>query len=482
MEAAGVFQQRRAGVLLHITSLPSGTLGDDAFRFIEFLHQAKVSIWQMLPINQTHTDGSPYQCLSAHAINPSLLSIEKLKQEYWFEDNQQGDSTAEIIASAYQQFLEKADDQLKQGHTFFLEQNAYWLDDYVLFCELRQLNNNKAWFDWESPLRNRESNALADVAKKAETALTLRRFEQFLLFSQWQAIKHFSNEKQVLLFGDMPIFVAHDSAEVWAAPNMFQLDEQGQPNVVAGVPPDYFSETGQRWGNPLYDWQRHQEQGFLWWQQRLQTQLELFDLIRIDHFRGFEACWQIPASCETAIDGNWVEAPGDALFSALMTRFGELPLVAEDLGIITEQVTALREKYAMPGMKILQFAFGGDAQNPYLPHQHTHDTVIYTGTHDNDTSMGWYESSEEHVKHHLQDYLGGLGSGSIAWRLIQTALSSVATTAIVPFQDVLELNGEHRMNVPGTVEGNWTWQFDWSMVPPDAADKLRKLNELYGRS
>jgi 4-alpha-glucanotransferase len=479
MEAAGVFKKRRAGVLLHITSLPSGTLGDDAFKFIDFLHHAKVSIWQMLPINPTHSDGSPYQCLSAHAINPSLLSHEKLKTEAWFDEHQ---NQTNLIGSAHQQFFDKANESTKHQYADFLKEQAYWLDDYVLFCELRELNQNKAWFDWNEPFRNRDAAALEEIKQLHSQSLSLRCFEQFLLFVQWQNVKKYANEKQVLLFGDIPIFVAHDSAEVWAAPEMFQLDEFGHPIVVAGVPPDYFSETGQRWGNPLYDWQHHAEQNFEWWKLRLQTQLQLFDLIRIDHFRGFEACWEIPASCETAIEGTWVEAPGDALFSALMERFGELPLVAEDLGIITEQVTALREKYVMPGMKILHFAFGGGSENPYLPHQHTHDSVIYTGTHDNDTSIGWYESADEHVKHHFHEYIGNNDSSSIAWTLIQTALSSVASTAIVPFQDVLQLNGEHRMNVPGTVEGNWTWRFDWPMVQVDAADKLRKLNELYGRS
>ncbi len=482
MQKAGVFQQRRAGILLHITSLPSANLGDDAYKFVDFLQQAGMSIWQMLPINPTHADGSPYQCLSAHAINPRLLSHEKLKQETWFDQSgYDGALQSGLLASSYQQFIEKTSDDERAAFAHFNEQQAYWLDDYVLFCELRVLNNALAWFDWPESIRDREPNALAKVTAQREESLDIRRFEQFILFKQWHALKAYANERQVLLFGDMPIFVAHDSAEVWASPTLFQLDDNGQPTSVAGVPPDYFSETGQRWGNPLYDWRNHREQDFLWWQQRVQTQLALFDLIRIDHFRGFEACWEIPASCETAIDGHWVETPGDELFAKLLNVFGELPLVAEDLGIITENVTALREKYAMPGMKILHFAFGGEADNPYLPHQHSIDSITYTGTHDNDTTVGWYDNIEDHVKDHVQRYLGTTDE-SIAWQLMRTALSSVSEMAIVPFQDVLELGDEHRMNIPGTVDGNWTWQFSWQMVQPEFADRLRNLNELYGRN
>ena len=278
----------------------------------------------------------------------------------------------------------------------------------------------------------------------------------------------------------MPIFVAHDSADVWVNPELFTLDNKGWPEKVAGVPPDYFSETGQRWGNPIYRWQKHIDDDFQWWKQRLKTQLELFDLIRIDHFRGFEACWEIPADCETAIDGEWVKAPGDALFSKLVETFGELPLVAEDLGIITDEVTALREKYAMPGMKILQFAFGDDASNPYLPHQHTKDSISYTGTHDNNTTLGWFDDLDDKTKARVYEYLGG-SDEEMPWLLIRASLESVSQFSIIPMQDILALNAEHRMNVPGTTEGNWNWQFDWDMIDEGCASRLKKLNELYGR-
>jgi len=279
----------------------------------------------------------------------------------------------------------------------------------------------------------------------------------------------------------MPIFVAHDSADVWANSTLFTLDEQGQSTRVAGVPPDYFSDTGQRWGNPLYQWPEHEQQDYLWWQQRLTTQLVLFDLIRIDHFRGFEACWEIPANCETAIDGYWVKAPGEALFDKLVSVFGELPLVAEDLGIITTEVTALREKYAMPGMKILQFAFGGVADNPYLPHHHQSDSVAYTGTHDNDTTLGWYQALDDQTKNHITDYFGR-SNEDIAWQFNRIALQSVAQLAVLPMQDILALDGTHRMNVPGTTEGNWAWSFEWDQLEQDTSERLKHLNALYGRT
>jgi 4-alpha-glucanotransferase len=481
MQQAHIFDQRRSGVLLHITSLPSGNLGEDAYRFVDFLHDAGVSVWQMLPLGPTHDDRSPYQCLSAHAGNSRLISRTMLRAQPWADATKLKDpKMSRLMAHAYRQFETFADEGEKQAFSTFCEQHEYWLDDYVLFRELRHLNQSRAWFDWAAELRDRVPAALDKVRVERRDALTIRRFEQFMFFRQWHQLRDYANKRGVKLFGDMPIFVAHDSADVWAEPNLFTLDDVGQPTKVAGVPPDYFSETGQRWGNPLYNWPNHSAQNFDWWQRRLRTQLECFDLIRIDHFRGFEACWEIPASCETAIDGQWVAAPGEQLFDAMLDSFGELPLVAEDLGIITDEVTALREKYGMPGMKILQFAFGGDASNPYLPHQQCEDSVTYTGTHDNNTTLGWYESLEPHVKAHLHAYLGETKEG-MPWLLIRTALSSVSELAVLPMQDLLSLDATHRMNVPGTVDGNWRWQFSWDMVPEGITAKLKVLNELYGR-
>jgi 4-alpha-glucanotransferase len=481
MQHAQIFDQRRTGVLLHITSLPSGNLGQDAYRFVDFLQAAGVSVWQMLPLGPTHDDLSPYQCLSAHAGNNRLICPELLKGEAWADADKLNDlEMSQLIAHAYQQFVAFAEKGDKQALTTFCQQHEYWLEDYVMFRELRHINQSQAWFEWPQALRDREPEALAQVSNDRQEALNVRRFEQFIFYRQWHQLRAYANERGVNLFGDIPIFVAHDSADVWAEPDLFTLDDHGQPTKVAGVPPDYFSETGQRWGNPLYQWSRHIEQNFDWWRRRLHTQLECFDLIRIDHFRGFEACWEIPASCETAIDGHWVSAPGEQLFDTMLSHFGELPLVAEDLGIITDEVTALREKYAMPGMKILQFAFGGDASNPYLPHQQCEDSVTYTGTHDNNTTLGWYQSLDEHVKAHLHAYLGET-SEPMPWLLIRTALSSVSELAVVPMQDILSLDGDHRMNVPGTVEGNWCWQFEWERVNDEIAAKLKALNDLYGR-
>ncbi len=478
---ASIFNRRRAGVLLHITSLPSRTVGLDAYRFIDFLHAAGMTVWQMLPLGPTHEDNSPYQCLSAHAANSDLICIETLKSQDWADFGEQDLDRQTILMQAFGQFESNASPEQKQAFADFRLQQADWLDDYVLFCQIRELNQNKPWFDWPEPLRDRDMESLAAFRIKHQQALSIKCFEQFQFFTQWHALKYYANTQGVLLFGDMPIFVAHDSADVWANSDLFMMDTLGQATKVAGVPPDYFSETGQRWGNPLYDWTKHEAQDYLWWQQRLATQLELFDLIRIDHFRGFEACWEIPASCETAIEGQWVKAPGEALFDKLVTVFGELPLVAEDLGIITDQVTALREKYGMPGMKILHFAFGGDADNPYLPHQHQQDSVAYTGTHDNDTTLGWYQTLDQHTKDHLAAYVGE-SSETMPWLLIRMAMQSVAELAIIPMQDIMELTGSHRMNVPGSTEGNWSWSFLWQDVIEDNTAKLKQLNQLYGRS
>lgn len=480
-QQAAVFGRRRGGVLLHITSLPSGKIGKDAYRFVDFLSDSGMTIWQMLPLGPTHSDHSPYQCLSAHAANHKLICLDHVRSQQWADLDPKDARVDSLIKAAYPQFEERASGEQKSEFVLFCQQQAAWLDDYVLFCEIRELQQNKAWFDWPDTLRNRDKTALQQIAELHQQALNIRKFEQFIFFQQWQSLKQYANDKGVLLFGDMPIFVAHDSADVWANRDLFTLDEHGQSTKVAGVPPDYFSETGQRWGNPLYEWAAHQEQDYLWWQHRLQTQLTLFDLIRIDHFRGFEACWEIPADCETAIDGQWVKAPGEGLFDKLLAVFGELPLVAEDLGIITDEVTALREKYAMPGMKILQFAFGGEATNPYLPHHHQQDSVAYTGTHDNNTTLGWYEGIDDDTKNHINQYFGN-SDEEIVWQFNRIALQSVAQLAVLPMQDVLALNAEHRMNVPGTTEDNWTWSFEWGWVELNAIKRLKKLNDLYGRT
>lgn len=481
-------QQRQAGILLHPTSLPGpwrcGDLGAEAYHFVDFLAAAGQRLWQVLPLGPTHDDLSPYQSPSAHAGNPELISIEALCAAGWLEGEVIPATTnhakRELIIRAWNTFNARADSSARDELQHFVAEEAHWLHDYALFRVLKQIHHEKAWNEWPVPLRDRDSAALQKIENTHGDALAVVRFEQFVFFRQWYALKRYANERGISIFGDMPIFVAHDSADVWAQRDCFDLDESGHPLMVAGVPPDYFSATGQRWGNPHYDWEWMEADGFRWWLQRIEGQLRMFDLVRIDHFRGFDAYWEIPAHEETAINGRWVKAPGDALFAVLRQRFDPLPVVAEDLGIITAEVEELRRKYALPGMKILQFAFDGGAANPYLPHNHRRNSVVYTGTHDNDTTVGWYQSLNDNVRRSVADYLGEPAE-PMPWPLVRAAYASVAKLAMVPLQDVLALDGEHRMNTPGTTEGNWRWRFNWHMVAPDLSQRLRHLAELYGR-
>lgn len=481
---------RCSGVLLHPSSLPGGVglgdLGPSAYLFIDFLKESGFSVWQMLPMVPTHGDLSPYQGLSVHAGNPLLISLHQLQAWGWLEgelETQVDDFVAYRMAKlreAYDCFRRVAGDEELAEFGAFVGEHNHWLQDYALFQAIRKSQGNQHWMNWPAELRGREPTALAGVEQTLADDIAYVRFEQFVFFRQWKYLSCYARKQGILMFGDMPIFVAHDSAEVWAKPENFMLDDDGHAQVVAGVPPDYFSETGQLWGNPHYQWDAMQADGFQWWKQRIESQLHMFDWVRIDHFRGFEAYWEVPAGEETAINGHWVKAPGDALFHALHEQFDPLPLVAEDLGVITPEVDALRKKYHMPGMKILQFAFGGDASNPYLPHNQTYDSVVYTGTHDNDTTLGWYLALPEHTKDQLSQYYGECGE-EMPWPLIRSALSSVACLAILPMQDLLELDGTNRMNVPGTSDGNWRWRFKWQQVGDGLAEKLADMNRLYGR-
>ncbi len=472
-------ERRRAGILLHPTSLPSGTLGEDAYRFVEFLHASGMSLWQVLPLGPTHHDRSPYQGLSVHAGNPQLIDLAELVELGWLAEP--GGDHAQALRQARAGFEARADETWQRRLGEFVAREAGWLEDYALFQALKQRYHQAGWWDWPPPLRDREPAAL--VRAREELAADYRQtlFEQFLFFHQWSRLRHYANQRGVLLMGDLPIFVAHDSADVWARRDYFLLDERGRPTVVAGVPPDYFSATGQRWGNPLYDWARLAEEGYAWWVARIKGQLALFDCVRIDHFRGFEAYWEIPASEETAINGRWVPGPGEAFFRALQTALGErLPLVAEDLGFITEEVERLRRRFRLPGMKILQFAFDGGADNPYLPHHHEANAVVYTGTHDNDTTLGWFESLNETQRERVYAYFGHPRE-TMPWMLLRQALASVAKWAIVPLQDVLGLDGQHRMNVPGTQQGNWCWRFQWAQFDAGLEERLRQLVACYDR-
>ena len=481
---------RRAGILLHLTSLPGGgvcgTLGPDAYRFADFLAAAGQSIWQFLPVGPTHDDGSPYQCLSLHAGNPLYISADPLAAAGWL-DAKVGEPPVtpadqqRLLGDAYKGFLQRAADEDRQRFSAFISANQHWLEDYALYVVLREAHGHASWVDWPIDLRDRDPASLQAARQQFKDALERVCFEQFVFYRQWQALKDYANRRGIWLFGDLPIFVAHDSADVWVRRDYFQLDDNGRPTVVAGVPPDYFSATGQRWGNPHYRWDRMQQDGFQWWLTRFKTQMQLFDLVRIDHFRGFEAYWEIPAAHETATGGRWVQAPGDALFEVLRRHFDPLPVVAEDLGLITPEVEALRIRHGFPGMNILQFAFDGGPANPYLPHNHHHLSVVYTGTHDNDTTVGWYDSLPAEARGRVDEYLHAADE-SMPWPLIRAALSSVAILAVIPMQDVLALGSEHRMNTPGQANGNWRWRFGWDQVGESLAPRLLRLSAVYGRT
>jgi 4-alpha-glucanotransferase len=486
--ATYLLDQRHAGVLLHLTSLPGvgpcGSLGWEAFNFVNFLADCRVAVWQMLPVGPPQGSDSPYQTSSAHAGSARLIGLEPLQQEGWLAALPDGeiddDAHRALLIEAHRRFHDTAGDGPRGELDAFIAEHGYWLEDYALFRAIHE-ERRAPWWQWPKTLRQRETKALDRARQRLAAQLDYIRWEQFTFFRQWSALRAHARERGVLLFGDMPIFVAHDSAEVWARPRDFDLNEDGTLRVVAGVPPDYFSATGQRWGNPLYRWDRLAAEDYRFWIDRIRTQLTLFDIIRIDHFRGFEAYWEIPAHEETAINGTWVEAGGDALFARLEQEFGRLPLVAEDLGVITEQVTALRQKYRMPGMKILQFAFDGGPDNPYLPFHHGRDGVVYTGTHDNDTTVGWYRALPDADRAHVDDYLGHCDE-PMPWPLIRCALGSRANLAVVPMQDLLVLDGEHRMNMPGTAEGNWRWRFRWEQVDDELPARLTHLVGLYGRA
>jgi 4-alpha-glucanotransferase len=480
------YQQKIAGLLLHISSLPSGSMGEDAYRFIDLLKGCGCQVWQTLPVNMTHGDKSPYQCLSAHAGNPEFISLAELQQQTWLQQTLP-EQRAAALSMAFHEFNAHANDAEKHALSEFCQRHAYWLDDFALFLSLREHYVQQPWNTWPQEIKLRVPHALDTARKALHEAINFHQFVQFLFFSQWQQLKQYAHLRGIQLFGDIPIFVSYDSADVWAQPQQFKLDDQLNMTVVAGVPPDYFSATGQRWGNPHYNWPAMQEQHFSWWIQRMQTQSVLFDILRIDHFRGLQAAWEIPAQEATAINGSWQEAPGAALLQAIQQSMPALKLIAEDLGIITPEVEALKQSFGLPGMKILQFAFDGSANNPYLPAHIMAEDVVYTGTHDNDTSLGWYQSltveQQQIVLNYLiaHDWKQDGDTCQMPEDLMRLALASSAFLAIIPMQDLLRLDGHHRMNVPGTVEGNWQWKFDWSQVNEQYCRDLQTQLQQYGR-
>ena len=491
--ASGIDKTRRAGVLLHPSSLPgradNGDMGHEAYRFIEFLNQQGYKVWQMLPLGPTHDDNSPYQCLSSHAGNPSLISLDWLIDKGWLHiENIKPDINDKAYRLACLQqscnsFYSLNDDYWLQELDDFKLQHKYWLEDYTLFIALKEKNKGMPWYEWESEERHREKSTLDFARKTLKETIDLTVFEQFVFFTQWHEIRNYAKQHNIELFGDLPIFVARDSADVWAQKENFLIDVDGEMEFIAGVPPDVFSETGQRWGNPLYDWEYMKSNKFDWWKQRFKTQLELFDMVRIDHFRGLQACWYIPEADDTAINGEWFKVPGKEMLSELFSKFENLPLVAEDLGVITEEVIALKNEFNLPGMKVLQFAFDGNSANPHLPHLHLPNDVIYTGTHDNDTSLGWASCIENYSPDFFCDYTGTSSKEDeeIVLSLIRNAMSSVSFLCIIPMQDILMLDSSGRMNTPGTLGGNWAWRFDWQQVKPDINQKISKFMTLYQR-
>ena len=458
MTSSHPFDRRRAGVLCAVSSLPGsydrGTLGDAAIRFLDFIEQAGLRVWQVLPLNPPDRHGSPYHSTSAFAMDALL--------------------TADLSADEVQDHARRNRSEFEA----FRAESAFWLPDFAAF-EAVARERSAAWPDWPKALRDREPDALSRLHGERAAAIEAIIEAQFVVFSRWQALHREAAARDVLLFGDVPLYPAHGSADVWAHRSLFQLDANGEPLAVAGVPPDYFSVDGQRWGNPLYDWGRLATTEFGWWRERMATQLALFDVVRLDHFRGLEAYWSIPRGAD-ARSGAWVPGPGRDLLEALRHRFGRLPLVAEDLGIITPAVDALRTAFDLPGMRVLQFAFSGAPDNPHLPSQHREDCVVYTGTHDNDTTLGWYGGLDEHTRAAVDARLRGLGKPP--WSMIALALDSIARTAIVPLQDFLELGSAARMNTPGTISGNWAWRFGERATSRDLAKRIRAEVERSGRA
>lgn len=496
---------RSSGILLHPTSLPGrygiGDLGKEAYRFVDILEKTGQSIWQVLPLGPTGYGDSPYQCFSAFAGNPLLVSPDlliewkllgkrELKRVPKFPT---GAVDFGAVIPFKQRLLRRAFDCFKAGdhpdlaneYSAFCARSALWLDTYALFHTLKIAQGGRPWNAWERELATREPSALASVSERYAVDIEATKFAQFLFFKQWDDLKRYANSRGVRILGDAPIFVAYDSADVWAHRNLFKLDETGSPTVVAGVPPDYFSKTGQLWGNPLYDWNRMRETGFSWWIDRIAWSLQALDMLRLDHFRGFSACWEVPASETTAINGRWVDTPGSEMFAAVSEALGRLPIVAEDLGVITQDVDTLRDRFGFPGMRVMQFGFGGDAESVHLPHNYNANVIAYTATHDNNTTVGWFNSlsgpAGRREKKHCLSYLGTQGN-EIQWDMMRAVMSSVAGTTIVPLQDLLGLDERSRMNSPGRPDGNWTWRVPARAFSSAILNRLRLFTELFGRT
>jgi 4-alpha-glucanotransferase len=503
---------RCSGILLHVTSLPGGIgigdLGPSAYEFVDFLAQAGEKIWQMLPLGPTGYGDSPYQLFSAFAGNPLLIDLDGLRQhgllsaqdlseaaglpENYVDYGRVIEVKHRLLGRAAAAFLADGGSADRRPFETFCQSNAGWLDDYALFMACKSKYKDAVWSEWDTGIRKREAGVVEEWREKLASRIAGHKFAQFEFFRQWQALKAYAHELGIRMMGDVPIYVAHDSADVWSHPELFRLDENSKPTAVAGVPPDYFSATGQLWGNPLYRWDESAASGHRWWIERFRASLAMFDMVRLDHFRGFEAFWEVPAEALTAQGGKWVKGPGAELFLAAQRELKELPFVAENLGVITPAVEALRKQFGFPGMSLLQFAFGNDPQGPsFRPHNYSRELVAYTGGHDNDTTIGWWTSSGVGESTRTADdiwkereftraYLG-FKDEPVNWVFIRAVLASVAEIAIIPLQDVLGLGSEARMNLPGTVSGNWKWRFRREALTKDVAQRLRQLNSLYDR-
>ena len=498
--------ERSSGILLHPTSFPGpygiGDLGPSAYQFIDWLADSGCKLWQILPLGPTGYGDSPYQCFSAFAGNPYLISPDFLLRDGLLHPNDLVEKLdfpdarvdfgrlipwkLNLLERAFIRFLDlsaktgKSDPEpVRHAFDHFSAENVSWLPDYALFMAIKEANGGGAWGGWPEDLRDRDKAALQAAGQSLSDAVLRYTFYQFIFFRQWNALREYAHQKEIQIIGDIPIFVAYDSADVWANPELFYLDEQAQPTVVAGVPPDYFSPTGQLWGNPLYRWDVHRESGYAWWLDRFRAILGQVDIVRLDHFRGFAGYWEIPAGSPTAETGRWVPGPGEDFFSAVENELGELPIIAEDLGEITPDVIALRDQFNLPGMKIAQFGFSGP-DNAFLPHNYTENCVTYTGVHDNDTVRGWYESAPEHERDYARKYLKSDGS-DFSWDLLHAIWASVAVYALAPMQDLLSLGTEARMNFPGKLGGNWGWRLDASTLTDELKNRLGELNYIFRR-
>ena len=494
-----IFDKRRSGVLLHPSSLPGkygiGSLGAEAFRFVDWLHDSGQSVWQILPLGPTDRSHSPYQSYSAFAGNPDLIDLEQLAVDGWLTGTQlSGPPDFPVDSINFRSVLPFREKLLKSafeifernggfdspGYHHFWDQHWWWLESWSLFDALQTHLPKADWSHWEKPLKMREEATLSKYYLQFRETVNLSRFLQFVFFRQWSSLKKYANDKGISIFGDIPLYVSFNSADVWSNQNLFLLDGNQKPTLVGGVPPDYFSQTGQLWGNPLFDWEKMQQQGFDWWMARLHFNLRMFDLVRIDHFRGLESFWAIPSGEKTAINGRWMKAKGDQMLLTLQQQIGELPIVAEDLGLITEDVHCLRKKFGLPGMKVLQFAFTDGADNAHLPHNFTRNFVAYTGTHDNNTVNGWLNTLKKDELKNVRRYLGTEKPDS--WHLIRKVQESVAQLAIVPMQDILGLDATARMNKPATIRGNWIWRMDPALLHQSHSQRLLELTKIFGRS